>query len=103
MLIILKEPIVTSETDVLAVNFESFDTVNITKTEEGFQLIVIQHFDGHQTPVSQLHCPLGTFDSYDECIDLFENLVSALQSGKAVLDLHPQRDVPIDLSLLDDE
>ncbi len=87
MLIILKEPIAFPETDFLAVNFNAFDTVNIHKDDNTFELIIIQHFDGHSSNQSQLHCPLGTFNTYEECLDLFQKLVYALKTGTHVFDL----------------
>ena len=88
MLIILKEPIMHPETDVLAVNFNAFDTVNIHKVDiNEFRLIIIQQFDGYQTDQSQSHIPIGFFDSYEKCLDLFQELIEALQSGVQVFDL----------------
>lgn len=88
MLIILKEPITHAELDVLAVNFNRFDTVNIVKHDVNeFQLIIVQQFDGHQSDQSQLHCPLATLDSYEKCLDFFQYLADELQSGTQVVDL----------------
>ena len=100
MLIILKEPIVFPDTDFLAVNFNSFDTVNITKSDDLYQLIIIQHFDGHSSNQSQLHCPLGAFDTYEECLDLFQKLVDALKAGVHVFDLR-QDAQSVDLKNMD--
>ena len=100
MLVILKEPIKHPETDVLAVNLNRQDTVNIHKADNGFQLIVIQQFDGHLTNQSQLHCPLGAFDTYEECLDLFQKLVNALKTGDQIFDLRDD-DQSVDLKNID--
>lgn len=88
MLIILKEPFIHPEIDVLAVNFNKFDTVNIHKVDVNeYRLIIIQQYDGHQSDQSQSHIPLASFDSYEKCLEFFAVLVDEFQTGVQVFDL----------------
>ena len=91
MLVILKEPIQNIEVDVLAVNLNAFDTINILKLDNKFQLVILKHFDGHFSNQSQVNCPLETFDTYKECLGLFQELLDALKTGEAIFDLRPRK------------
>lgn len=87
MLVIFKEPFKTERYDVLAVNLESYDEIIILKANNQFRLSMIKYYDAHFSNHSYLSRTLGTFDSHQNCLELLEKLVDALESGKKVFDL----------------
>ena len=91
MLIVLKEPIKAFDYDVLAVNLETFNVIVILNIENQFQLAILKYFDAHHSNQSNIHCILETFDSYQKCLDFFQELLDALNTGEAIFDLRPRK------------
>ncbi len=89
MLIIFKEPIKLQNAacDVLAMNLEDSNEVIILQVNNQFQLAIVKHFDGHFSSHSFLQHTLDTFDSYEKCLELFQQLVDALRNDERVFDL----------------
>ena len=99
MLVVLREPIVSDLVDICAVNVTSFDKIQINKLEQ-FGLVVLKTFDGHFSNHSSIGIPLAKFNSYDECMDLFNQLIEAMKSGDQVFDLR-EIEIPSQLQSAD--
>ena len=91
MLIVLKEPIKTFDYDVLAVNLETFNVIVILNIENRFQLAILKYFDAHHSNQSNIHCILEAFDTYEQSLDFFQELVDALKTGEKIFDLRPRK------------
>ena len=84
MLIILPEPFVAPEYDMLAVNVGSYDTFIVHRLHNCFQLALHKHFDGSFQIQSQLFVVLANLDSRENCEDLFQAIVKAIEKKDKV-------------------
>lgn len=91
MLIVLKEPIKAFDYDVLAVNLETFNVIVILNIENRFQLAILKYFDAHHSNQSNIHCILEAFDTYEQSLDFFQELVDALKAGENIFDLRSRK------------
>ena len=87
----MKEPIKAADYDVLAVNLETFNVIVILNIDNKFQLAILKYFDGRFSNQSNMHCILETFDTYDESLHFFQELIDALKAGNQVFDLRPRK------------
>ena len=87
MFIILKESAKSETQETLAVNFSTQDQIEIRQGENIFQLGFLQWHDAHLSSQSSLFTPIATFDSYKECMALFDQIIDAMKEGKQILDL----------------
>jgi hypothetical protein len=92
MLVILKEPIKAEDFDILACNIEAFDSIITYKSNNQFHLAIHKHFDGHFSNQSSVNCPINACESYQECLDFFQKIVDAINSGQQVFDLRSETD-----------
>ena len=87
MLVILKEPTEELDFNTVALNINAFESIAIIKIDEVFQLVILKHFDAHFSNQSEIHHILDIFNSYQECLDLWYELLDALKAGDHVFDL----------------
>ena len=97
MLIILPKPAKITEYHTLAINLENYDEISISKNNETnlFTLSIIRQFDAHNSNHSAFFFMLGTFESADDCLELFQNIVDALNDGQKTFKI-PQVPLPIE-------
>jgi hypothetical protein len=70
--------------DILAVNMDAYDSIGISRLHNVFQLILYKAFDGRLAVDSiQIHL-LARLDTREACEELFQAIVSALESGEKV-------------------
>ena len=92
MLVVLKESVASNGTNqTVAINISSHDYIEIIKVEAGFQLVFRKIFDAHFSNRSSMFSIIANFDTHQKCVDLFNQIIDALQCGNTVLDL---RDTP---------
>ncbi len=87
MFVVLREPIKLPDHDILAVNVETLSMIVILHLDEAFQLAILKYFDAHFSNQSTLHCTLGIFDNPESCLNLFQEMIHALQNGDSIFDL----------------
>ena len=76
---------------VLAVNLESYDEVSIAENSATnlFSLNLVKHYDAHGSNQSVSYYTLGTFQTAEHCLSLFQEIVNALNTGQKTFDLPP--------------
>ena len=91
MLLLFPKPEQVTAYHTLAVNLESYDEIFISKNNETnlFSLAIVRQFDAHGSNQSTFFYILGTFESVDDCIGLFQKIVDALNAGERTLELPP--------------
>ena len=89
MLIIFPKPAENSEYHTLAVNLETADEIIFFKHVDAdvFNLSIVKLFDAHNSNQSRWHYTLGTFETADDCLELFQNIVDALNDGQKTFEL----------------
>ena len=83
MWVILKESI-KGDYETLAIHLETFNGISIMNLDKKFHLVVQKYFDRHQSNQSNMHCPLASFDTYNETQDFFQELIQIIHSGESV-------------------
>ena len=81
MIIILRDTDTPAARRELTVNVNVYDSFSIRKLGEQFQLGLIRYFDGHFSNQSSVFSVIATLQSYKECSDLFNAIMSALEAG----------------------
>ena len=91
MLIVLANPIQFPKHTALAVNANTWESITIQKMNSGvFRLALFKHFDLKVKPdnrdetESAKYYPIAVFDTVEECEQLFEAIVEALENGDKV-------------------
>ena len=87
MLIVLKEPIKMPDHEVLAVNVETFSMIITSNFDGKYELAFAKYFDGHFSNQSSMRCTLGIFDTPEDCLNLFHEMLDALKTGDPMFDL----------------
>ena len=87
MLIILPEPIVTPEYDILSVNVDSYDSFIIRRLHNCFQLALHKLFDSSFQVHSQAFVVLANLDSRGACEELFQTILGAINNKDNVFDI----------------
>lgn len=97
MLIILPKPAKITEYHTLAINLENYDEISISKNNETnlFTLSIIRQFDAHNSNHSAFFYMLGTFKTANDCLELFQNIVNALNDGQKTFEI-PQGPLPVE-------
>lgn len=97
MLIISPKPAEISGHHPLAVNLESYDEILASKSNKTnlFYLSLIKEFDGHRSSHSSHYYILGTFQSAEDCLAVFQNIVDALNSDQKTFEL-PESQLPVE-------
>ena len=91
MLILLPKPEEFTVYHTLAVNLQNYDEISISKNNETntFSLAIVREFDAHGSNQSASFFILSTFESADDCADLFQQIVDALNAGAQTFELPP--------------
>ena len=97
MLLILPKPAEISGYHTLAVNLENYDEISISKNNETnlFTLAIIRQFDAHGSNQSTFFYVLGAFKSVENCLELFQRIIDALNAGKKTFEL-PDFSLPVE-------
>ena len=81
MLIIPAEPFIFPEHTALAINFDIWESIIVRESDDDrFQLAFYKDF-GSQ---SNKWYVIATFDTPDECVELFHAIVEAIENGDKV-------------------
>ena len=91
MLLLFPKPIEITGYHPLAINLENYDEVSIVKNNQTnlFSLDLGRQFDGHGSNQSVSYYSLGIFQSAEDCLQLFQEIVDALNSGSKTFALPP--------------
>jgi hypothetical protein len=87
MLIILPEPIVTPEYDILSVNVGSYDSFIIRRLHNCFQLALHKLFDSSFQVHSQSFVVLANLDNRDACVQLFQAILTSMKDKDNIFDI----------------
>lgn len=96
MLLIYPKPEEVTGYHPLAMNLESYDEISIFKNTQTnlFHLDFGRQFDGHRSDQSVSYYTLGRFKSAAECLQLFQDIVDALNAGQKTFQLPPSPNLP---------
>ena len=91
MLLLLPKPNEVIGYHPLAVNLQIYDEISISKDAETnlFRLDLAKLLDAHGSNQSVFHYTLGIFQSAEDCLQLFQEIVDALNSGSKTFELPP--------------
>ncbi len=98
MLIILEHSYTRNEfIDTLAININNHDSIVVYKVKESndkdaYCLGVQKFHDGKFSNDSETYYIFAGFHSKDDCLILFEKIISAIRSGKQIYDLRSEKD-----------
>ena len=84
MLIIPSKPLTWKEHISLAANTELWEGYVILPTEKGFQLSLHKRFLLPTTPPHDRYYPIALLETHDQCEQLFQSIVDAMENGDRV-------------------
>ena len=89
MLILFPKPKEITGYHILAVNLQRCDEISMSKDKETnlFHLTLIKTFDGHQSNQSAYFYTIGIFETQDNCLTLWQNLLDALNSDQKTFEI----------------
>ena len=89
MLLILPKPAKILGYHSLAVNLESYDEIIVNKNNETnlFHLALMKQFDGYGSSHSSSFYILSISQQEEDCLELFQNIVNALNSNQKTFKL----------------
>ena len=84
MLIIPKSPMDFKVHTSLAANTENWDSFVIRPLESKFVLSLYKVIDSQKNPISEKYYPIAIFETFDQCDQLFQAIVEAIEKGDRV-------------------
>ena len=99
MLLIFPKPAEIAENNLLAVNLMSYNEIVMSTFIDNdklyYSLVIIKRHDGHGSNHSITFYTLGTFESHEKCLELFQAILGALNDGQKTFDL-PSFSMPVE-------